>query len=334
MVMVLKAVLSVLTSIACFLTSFIFGDFNAGYDPLKEDCSFNFAVISDIHMTEETARRDMLRLGLDDMHNAENKLDALVLSGDMTERARAEQYAMLADAFSGYEPAENIIMSVGNHDTWNDDIDEEHEFSESERLFIEYNKKIADRDIDKVYYSTVIDGYTFISMSSEYNHTDAYISDAQLDWLDAELAKASVSGKPIFVISHWPINGTHGLPRTWLDNPIVEDESELEPDEGGFGEQSDAVEAILNKYKNVFLISGHLHNGVANDSMYGYSSVEKVGNINSVNLPSYMYLGIKGATTNGLGFVFEVYDDEVVIRTRSFTGGVWYTQNVYTVELD
>ncbi len=331
MIIALKSFLSVLMSIICFFTSLIFGDFAAGYEPTREDSALRFAVISDIHMTDETARRDMLKLGLYDMENAENKLDALVLSGDMTDHARSEEYKMLAAAFADYTPADNIIMAVGNHDTWNNETDDDNRFPASEKLFLEYNKVIANRELDKVYYSTQVNGYTFIVMSSEGDSTDAYISDEQLAWLDAELAAATKDGKPVFVICHWPINGTHGLPLTWLDNPILEDKDDLEADDGGLGNESEKVDAILNKYNNIYYITGHLHNGVANDSVYGYSSVEKRGNINCVNLPSYMYLGMKGRVSNGLGFVFEVYEDEVVIRARSFTAGVWYTNYTYNI---
>ncbi len=333
MIVFLKTVISLLTSVACFLTSFIFGNFNAGYEPLNDGCNLNFAVISDVHMSDDTARRDILKLGLYDMDSAEEKLDALLISGDMTDHGNSDQYDALAEVFSEYQPADNIVLAMGNHDTWNDEIDDEHEFSQSKKLFIEYNKAIADREIENVYYSTVINGYTFIMMSSEASHTDAYISPEQLAWLDTELAKASTDNKPVFVVSHWPLAGTHGLPLTWLDNPLFEDQTELEENDGSFGAQNDEVKAILQKYNNVFFINGHLHNGASKKSIYGYSSVETVDNITSINLPCYMFSNTKGAPVMGNGFVFEVYDDEVVIRTRNFTGGVWYTWDVYNVTL-
>ncbi len=334
MFVVLKSFVSVVMSVLCVFSSVAFGNFAAPYEPKKENCKVNFAVISDVHMTDETARRDMLKLGLYDMANAKVQPDALIIAGDMTDHGRSAQYELLAEAFAAYTPAKNIIMAMGNHDTWNDETDNENEFPESERMFIKYNKEIAGRDINKVYYSTQVNGYTFIVMSSEYDHTDAYISAEQLAWLDSELEAAAKNEKPVFVVSHWPFNQTHGLPLTWLDNPIVEDKDGLAPNDGGFGEQSDAVEAILKKYKNVFLISGHLHSGLAKNSTFGYSSVEKKGNINTVNLPCYMYLTIKGRVANGTGFQFEVYEDEVLIRGRSFTAGVWYTDYEYTVKLE
>ncbi len=333
MIAFIKTVISILTTIACMISSPIFGNFNRGYEPLKDDCKINFAVISDIHMTDETARRDMLELGLYDMDKADEKLDAIVMAGDMTDHGNSTHYQMLADAFAKYTPADNIVMAMGNHDTWNNEIDEEHEFSQSKKLFIEYNKTIANRDIENVYYSTVINGYTFIVMSSESNNTDAYISPAQLAWLDSELSKASADNKPVFVVSHWPLAGTHGLPLTWLDNPAFEDTSDLDETDGSFGDQNDEVEAILQQYNNVFFISGHLHNGASDNSIYGYASVETVENVTSINLPSYMYSNTKGSPSNGNGFVFEVYDNEVIIRTRNFSGGVWYTSEVYNITL-
>ncbi len=328
MIIALKTFLSVLMSVLCFCSSLIFGDFAADYEPVKKDCKMQFAVISDIHMTDETARRDILELGLYDMENAESRLDALVLAGDMTDHALAGEYALLAEAFSKYNPSDNIILSIGNHDTWNNEIDSDDRFPESERLFIEYSKIISDRELEKVYYSTEINGYKFIVMSSEGDNTAAYITDKQLMWLDSELTKATAENKPAFVISHWPLENTHGLPGSWGDDP----------EDGTFKDnRSKDVKAVLEKYENVFLISGHIHNGFANSlerKNYSFSTVEKYGSICSVNLPSYMYVGSRGTVANGTGLVVEVYDDEVVIRARSFTAGVWYTNYVYNIQLD
>ena len=143
------------------------------------------------------------------------------------------------------------------------------------------------------------------------------------------MEKASKDGLPIFVVSHWPVNQSHGLPETWGDD-------EPEPDDGGFGDQSDAVEAILKKYKNVFLISGHIHNGFANEDQintYGYVSVESDGSFHSINLPSYMYMTIRGRISNGTGFNFEVYENKVDIRARSYSAGVWYTDYNFSIPL-
>ncbi len=320
----IKGLVATIMTVLQFFFPF-FGDFTAATVPVKEDCRLNFAAISDIHMTEETARRDMLAFGLQDMENSQHTLDALVCSGDLTDHGEKQEWEMLVDAFSGYTPAENIILSQGNHDTWTEDDG----YALAKDYFIEYSEKITGRAIEHEYYSTKINGYTFIVLASEQDRTAAYMSPEQLDWLAAEMEKAAEDDLPVFVVSHWPVNESHGLPETWGD-----DEPEI--DDGGIGDQSAQVEQILKSYENVFLISGHIHNGLTNESqenVYGYVSVESDGSFHSVNLPSYMYMTIRGRIANGTGLNFEVYDDEVIIRARSYSAGVWYTDYNYTIEL-
>lgn len=321
----IRGFLSVILTVLNFFSWGIFGNFTADTTPLNDGCKLNFAVMSDIHMTEEQARADMLRFGLQDMQSFSSPLDLVVASGDLTDHGEPEEWAMLESAFADYTPAENIILAQGNHDTWTSDDN----YALSRELFIEYNEKIAGRDIDEVYYSTKINGYTFIVLGSEADHTYAYFSDAQLDWLEAEMEKASKDGLPIFVVSHWPINESHGLPETWGDDEPVFDD-------GGIGDQSARVEEILKSYDNVFMITGHIHSGFTKESqedVYGYLSVESDGSFHSINLPQYMYLTLRGRIANGTGFVFEVYEDKVELRARSYSAGVWYSDYNYTIEL-
>lgn len=325
MITFIRSILAVILSILSVGFSGIFGDFTAETTPLKEDCRLNFATISDIHMTEETARRDMLRFGLEDMEKSTSQLDALVLTGDLTDHGEEAEWEMLKSAFSAYTPAKNIVMAQGNHDTWTED----DKYDLARTLFIKYNKEIAGREIENEYYSTKINGYTFIVLASETDRTSAYMSDAQLLWLEAEMEKAAADGLPVFVICHWPINQSHGLPTTWGDD-------EPEPDDGGIGDQSERVESILKSYENVFYITGHIHSGFVKESqkdVYGYTSIESEGSFHSINLPQYMYMTLRGRIANGTGFSFEVYDDEIVIRARSYSAGVWYTDYNTTIEL-
>lgn len=321
----IKGLVAVIMTVLNVFTGFIFGDFTAETKPLYDDCKLNFAAFSDVHMTDEQARVDMLKFGLQDMQNSDYPLDLIIGTGDLTDHGEPEEWANLEKAFADYTPAKNIILAQGNHDTWTGDDD----YTLSRELFIEYNEKIAGREIDEVYYSTKVNGYTFIVLGSEEDHTYAYMSDTQLDWLANEMETASKDGLPIFVICHWPLNQTHGLPETW-------GEDDMEPDDGGIGDQSARVEEILKSYENVIMISGHIHSGFSNDrqeDINGYVSVESDGSFHSVNLPSYMYMTIRGRIANGTGYTFEVYEDTVEIRARSYSAGVWYTDYDYTIDL-
>lgn len=290
-----------------------------------ENVKLNFATLSDIHLTDSFFRQAILELGLKDFANAKTKLDAVAFCGDNTDGGEKAQYDRLLRAVSKYDVADNILFANGNHDTWT----EEGTYGLAKTYFTYYASQITGMDIQNEYYSTKINGYTFIVLGSQWRLTAAYFTDEQLDWLANELESASADGKPIFIISHWPINGTHGLPYTF-------EGSTSDPTKGGMGINSDAVNEILQRYKNIFLISGHIHSGFSNEpfgKFRDYSSIEKVGNVWSVNLPSFMYLTLRGHIMNGTGFVFEVYDNEVVIRARNYIFGTWLDKFSKHIEL-
>ncbi|MBQ4603801.1 MAG: metallophosphoesterase [Clostridia bacterium] len=326
MITIVKGFVSVVLAFLNIFAAPFFGDFTAEYKPVDSSaCKLNMAVVSDIHMTDETYRALTLEFGLSDMENSLYPIDALVATGDLTDHGEKQEWENLAATFAKYNPAKNIILAQGNHDTWTEDDG----YALAKEYFIEYSTEITGREIEHEYYSEKINGYTFIVLASEDDRTSMFMSEEQLAWLETEMEKASKDGLPIFVVSHWPINQSHGLPETWGD-------SEPEPDDGGIGDQSAQVEAILKKYDNVFLLSGHIHNGFVKEgqeNVYGYTSIESDGSFHSINLSQFMYPTIRGRVANGTGFMIEVYDDRVEIRPRSFTAGVWYTDYNVSIPL-
>ncbi len=337
MIGILKSIISFLTSIAFFIGAGGFGDFGVANKPDDaEACALNFAIISDTHIYGNDDKALLLEMGLADMEAAEERLDALVMAGDNTNNGASTQYEVLAKVFSKYDPADNVIMAIGNHDTWNKEIDAENRFPESERLYLEYQKKMFDRDLDKVYFSTEVNGYTFICLGSETDITKSYISDEQMIWFKAEMAKAAEKGLPIFVVSHAPLDNTHGLPQTWEDRDKVTEEEFLDHNGTFADKRTDEIKSVLTKYDNVFLISGHIHNGLAKTDDYkGYtfSTVESDGSFHSVNLPSFGNTCIRGTASSGMGLQVEVYEDQVILKGRCFTAGIWYTNYFWTVDL-
>lgn len=326
MITIVKNLVAVIMAFLNIFASPVLGDFTAPNKPLDPaSCKLNMAVISDTHMTDETYRALTLEFGLTDMENALYPIDALVATGDLTDGGEEQEWQMLANTFAKYSPARNIILAQGNHDTWTEDDG----YALAKDYFIKYSEEITGRDIEHEYYSEKINGYTFIVLASEDDRTSMLMSDEQLAWLESEMEKASKDGLPIFVVCHWPLNQSHGLPETWGDD-------EPEPDDGGIGDQSAQVEAILKKYDNVFMLSGHIHNGLVKEGqedVYGYTSVESDGSFHSINLSQFMYPTMRGRVANGTGLMIEVYEDRVEIRPRSFTAGVWYTDYNVSIPL-
>lgn len=331
LIAVIKVSISVIVS---FLT--IISPGNKAYSPYKpidsEKCMLNFAAISDLHIQTHEYNEQLADytdlfypIALSDFEKSEEKLDALVLAGDITSNGYLSQWQTTESILNSYELADDIILAAGNHDTWTRNEDG----ITAKDLFIEYNSKIANREISEFYYSVEIKGYTFIVLGSEGDGVDAWFSDAQLDWLKSELEKAKEKDLPIFVVSHWPLNQTHGLPARW-------EKGATDPMDGGIGHQSDIVEKILKEYDNVFLISGHVHSPLSNEetkSELGYASIESYGSFHSINLPQVNGLSPVGYHWMGTGYNVEVYENEVVFRARNYFLGTWVPEYDYVIEL-
>ena len=311
----------------------VFGNFAAPYKAKDEkNLRLNMAVLSDIHLRGDKDRIRKLHNGLIDLEKSKTPNDVMVSVGDLTDHGEPEHWELAEKIFAEHKPAKELFLVLGNHDTWT----REESAKNSEELFIEYNKKISGREIDGMYFSTVINGYTFIALGSEGDSCNADFSDEQVKWLDETMEKAAENGKPIFVFCHQSINVTHGLPYTWSRK--YDDGDVLKPDDGGIGEKSDEILAILKKHKNVFYMSGHIHLGLGGKRSFakkGYASVENDGSLHKINLPCFMFLNHHGClNSTGLGFQFEVYDDKVIMRPRSYASRIWYSKfnRVFTLE--
>lgn len=306
----------------------------------KDGCRLSFFAISDTHIDEKTPfiSDTMLEMGLSDMEKAKDRPDAFVIDGDITNHGYYEQWDIFAESMARHDVSDNVFTVVGNHDTWGPNRDDfENPVDGVKPTFINYSKKVAGREISEMYYSDIVNGYYFIALGSEEDHTYAYLSDKQLEWFASEMEKASATGLPIFVFLHQSINQTHGLPYNWsLDE-------EDPADEGGIGAQSDRVVEILKKYDNVFYISGHIHAGFKNEKdKLGaeYTSVEYMkndngNNITLINIPCFTNPDVirGGHIPSGCGYVIEAYDDSVMIRARNFGAGTWITKYDVTVDL-
>lgn len=258
------------------------------------------------------------KVSAEDLYNINGTLDAFIHVGDVTENGLLCEYNLIADYLYGVD-AENFIITEGNHDI------RMRLYSQSLSRFssfVNYLNDGLENDIeieDKYYYSTVINGYTFIVLGSDKStFEDNYISDEQLEWLANELEVASESGLPIFVINHQPLAGTNGLPDTF--SSIISD--------GSIGDQSDDVFELMNQYENVIYISGHCH------TAFGDLLYETKGNVNLVNIPS---IGIdnKDGDYNeaGIGFVLTVTDDQVIFAARDFYNGIYLPEYDIVIDL-
>ena len=219
----------------------------------KDVLKFNFTVLSDTHIESYTFWRFQdLRLALKDLKRAEVKSEALVHLGDNTMNGQGTEYTSFYALLSFFSPVKNAntLVAMGNHDINQSKTDIDKAVNRHNTF---YNGYTGAKN-DKPYYSREIGGYTFIILGSENAQmagTSAYFSPEQIAWLDDTLAKASESGKPIFLFNHQPFD------------EIISDEDAL---------------AVVKQYENVIFFSGHRHTDF---------NVTTDGSVTLVNMPNF-----------------------------------------------
>lgn len=293
----------------------------------KDDCKLLVEMISDTHLEEkELFRQWFLKSGLKNLSRADVDIDAVLVTGDLTNYADEPSLAKYFEIIKEYSPAQ-VISAAGNHDIGHagdrDKTDITRE--QAKANFIKYNNEYMGMNNEDNYYSYTVNGYKFIVLGDivyDGGHWDGMdLGAEQLAFLDRELASAE-KGKPVFVCSHWPIDDINGENIIWPDSGI---DLEVNP-----------VKDIFEKYENVFYISGHMHAGIkstAVDEKYGLASVEKVNGVTYISLPTYGIINMFGLPWSATGMQMEVYDDEVIIRPRNFMTNKWYTNAEYRIEI-
>lgn len=268
---------------------------------VRDDCEavLSMALVSDMHIGSGGLRAKQFALSLEDIANAQMPIDVLVVPGDLTENGTEPSYRNFFDVMREHNPAPHSVIATGNHDV-------RTMFNRNRRLFTELLKDYTGIDTQgKLYYDYEVNGISFIVLGTDKQSLErAVIGNEQLEWFDLALARATQEGKPAFVICHQPLKNTHGLPDVWPT--------------GDVGKQSDALLEIMSRYDNVFYVSGHLHDCV------NETRVEELQGVHLINVPSVIKMNDEeGYTGKGLGFIMEVFEDEVVLRARDHFKGSW-----------
>lgn len=309
-------------------------------DTVEDDCKLNIEVISDVHLEDsEIFRQLFLKAALKNMSRSKANIDAMVVCGDITNYGDEPSLAKYYEILDEYSPVP-VVTVAGNHDIGHVGDRDKTNITRYEALanIIKYRNKYRNRNDTTNYYSEEIKGYKFIVIGDEVDgftikdgqvvpttegHWDAItMTQAQLDFLDRELADGTKDGKPVFVCCHWPICNTNGEQTIWPDSGIDQNEYN--------------IQAILEKYKNVFYLSGHMHAGIkaeAIDNWYGLSNAQQINGVTYINLPTFGIINSFGTPWSCTGMQLEVYGDKVIVRPRNFITNKWFVNSVFTFDL-
>lgn len=206
--------------------------------PVKENFNteLRFMVFSDSHVKkfgDYGCQRimKMLKTGYNLAEKDENHptLDAAVMAGDITDRGLPTAFADVKMSIEHCVKEETDILGL---------VAKAHD-SYGGRISRYYVSNITGDPAD---FHKVINGFHFIGISAGPTSAVHY-TDAQIEWLDAELAKAVADdpSKPVFVFQH---------------------EHVLDTVYGSYQEDTWGVDyftEILKKYPQVIHMSGHSH---------------------------------------------------------------------------
>ena len=272
-------------------------------EPIKftdvDNLKLAFACIADTHLIDKESATVNLDNFFKDIAGAEKKLEAVLIAGDLAEYGKKKEYNRFFNVFDKYKDDYKLFITMGNHDV-------RFQYGRNQKIIMDKaNEYLNLNNNGKSYYSYDINGYTFIVIGTEKRVLEkAHITQEQIDFLDKELERATKDNKPAFVMCHQAFAYTHGLPEVWKT--------------GDMGEQNDLVRAVMEKYKNVVFINGHLHGGLFEKT---FEVLNEENGVYSISIPCYRKENNFGFTDCGVGYICEVYDNKILFIPRKFIEG-------------
>lgn len=299
---------------------------------ISPDTVMDFVLTGDTQVCDYMPEREASLISLsEDIMNSDMELDAFLIVGDIAENGMQEEFDRVFSHINAFN-TDNFIMVTGNHDI------RLREYEQCKTRFLEFMNSLngEENQQNDIYFKYMVKGYTFLVMGSEEaRFEDAFISDAQLQWLNIELKEATKTGKPVFVLCHYPLAESHGLPNTWgsanSDDVYGNLPTYVQPEDpdytGSVGDQSKEIYDIISAYENVFFITGHLHTGFGKNT---YQTINEENNVIGVNVPSVGIDNKDGVYNNpGTGLLVEVTDSQVIFYARDFANGYFLTTDQY-----
>ena len=242
-------------------------------------------------------------------------VDAVAVLGDICEDAgTAVEYAVAKQFFATLtKPA---FFIVGNHDY----IYEDAKNAQGRRVRGSPGSRSAKLarfretfGVAEVYSSRRLDSYLLIFLSTDdlFSNHLAEMSDRQLGWLRAELAKNP--RVPTAIFFHAPLKGT------------LLDFNERANTDGFVAQPQVELRELLLKNPQVFLwVAGHMHVSATNESFRSDVNVyeQRVTTIHATDMNR------ERIWTNSLFF----YPDRVVVKTFEHKTGAWMEKLERTVQ--
>lgn len=191
------------------------------------------AVLSDIHLYRKTER---VRCALEAAKGAE----ALLITGDLADRAQREQYELLSACIREQLGGIPVYCVSGNHDNPNRDDSSFREFEG--RINAE---KLYDAEQSGAFYRR-LEGLDIIGLNPVYHQKQFFFTDkgSQLAFAEEKLRE---SDAPFHILMCHPPLIAHNPQRTMDMSPYIAKE------------QDARLQRLVDSSRNVMVLSGHTH---------------------------------------------------------------------------
>lgn len=274
-------------------------------------------IMSDIHINADVSHihNQNFAAALADILATAPGSIGIFINGDIADNGQAAEYEAFNRLIQAAgEKLPPVYCAIGNHD-----------FNGGSNPAAQIQQFLAGtgNESETVYFDTWIAGMHFIFLGGEQAGGYANLSSAQLRWLESKLAENRDENRPIFVFLH------QGLMNT------VAGTFEYQNWHGV--EQSAKLSAILSRYPEVILSSGHSHWTLesANTFRPFDSSLPTILNTASC---AYLWDDTCMATDVGIigseGWYITVYEDTLVVRGRDYVNGLWIGSAQFIMKLN
>lgn len=284
--------------------------------------SLLFGVVSDIHVQRSNpVAQNKFQQMLGDM--VQLQVPNLIINGDLGD-GTPQDYHTLGNLISQQKNSPAIFYTIGNHEFYKANHNqitnawspETFPNGETEAAALSRFLKLTGRD--QVYYDEYLKGYHFIFLGSEKsaisdrtNGDKAFLSNAQLVWLELELQERHSSGKPIFVFLHQPL-------------------ARLGSSVNSFIIQADRLREILNRFPEVVFFSGHIHHQLGLPTTV---LKEKFIMVNSSSVALPRAANGKPLPNQSEGLIVEILENKVMIKGRDFLTKTWIPNTQHEFEV-
>lgn len=304
--------ISVIFTGVCLLSASIFFLFNhslklsfSSAEPQSSLSDLSFAVVGDVHDNINS-----LQVAIQDLHQINPRLDALILNGDTVDQGIEQQYESITKTLSQNKAIlpKTIIKNIGNHEFF----DYINGKNSPVQVSMYIQRYLAFAGEKKVYHDQWLNGYHFISLGSMDGNSEtldsvrAYISPAQRQWFKDTLAKNYQPGKPIFVFLHQHLNSN--------------------PKNGWVGtDQAEELVSILSKYPESIVFTSHTHADLTENSVVLQQPFTMV-HTGAIHYTFVRPLQNHGASTREpfiKGLYVQVSGNTVIIKGRDFKEKSW-----------